>query len=221
MRAVITALAVLAVAASRGGCGDATSGFDPCAGKACSEACTRCAPGDAGCTESSEQKVCDPGGRCVPASTSFACEMADACAGKACGQACVIALPCHFANPPCLSPLAAGQCDFGGNCVAGGAASCTAVDSCMDQACGIPCSSMSMMMDCSMMMGAACACDGMGSCVSAAPLTCPMGGGTDPCAGKACGDACDPCGGMCGHPYAMACDRNGACVTAPPGTCPP
>jgi hypothetical protein len=220
MRSAFAALAFLAVAASRGGCGDgATSGYDPCAGKACSEPCHACAPGDAACTETAELKLCDPGGRCVPASTSFTCEIADACAGKACGQTCAIALPCHFANPPCLAPVAAGQCDYGGSCVPDGAASCAAVDSCMGQACGVACS-MSMMMDCSMMMGAACACDGMGDCISAALLACAPPP-ADPCAGKACGDACDPCGGMCGHPYTMACDRGGQCVIGAPGTCMP
>jgi hypothetical protein len=197
------------------------SGYDPCAGKACLDSCHLCAPGDPGCTESAELKVCDSGGKCVSATTQFTCELADACAGKACGQACAIAPACTFANPPCLAPVVAGQCDFGGNCVPGGVASCTAVDSCAGQACGVACSmSMSMMMDCSMMMGAPCACDGTGNCVSAAALTCAAPP-ADPCAGKACGDACDPCDGMCGHPYAMACDRKGQCVIAAPGACGP
>lgn len=218
MRAVAAAFAVLAVTASRSGCGDGASGYDPCGMKACGDACTLCAPGDAGCVEGAEQKVCDPRGQCVPATTSFTCEVADACAGKACGQSCVVALPCESQTPPCLAPVAAGTCDYGGNCVPGGAASCMPVDSCMGQACGVPCTDM-MMMGCSTMMGSPCACDGMGTCVSAAMLACPMPA-ADPCAGKACGDACDPCGGMCGHPYAMACDRSGQCVVATPGTCP-
>jgi hypothetical protein len=212
MRIAAAALAVLAVSVARGGCGSVgESALDPCAGKACGDECSPC--GQDRCGESPARTLCDPDGRCVPAA-SMACPTPDPCAGKACGQTCVIALPCSFATPPCLAPVAVGQCDMAGSCVAGGATTCPSVDSCMSQGCGVPCQSM----DCAMMTTGPCGCDGTGSCVSSAALACtPV---ADPCAGKACGDECDPCGGMCGHPYAMACDASGQCVIGAPQCMP-
>lgn len=212
MRIAAAALAVLAVSTSRGGCGSEQAAYDPCAGKACLQACQLCPPGDPGCVETAVAKVCDGAGRCVTETAGIACPAPDPCAGKACGQTCVVAPPCAFETPPCLAPVVVGQCDMGGSCVPGGAVTCGPVGSCTDQACGTPCQTM----DC-MMMGS-CACDGSGMCVSAAMLSCGLV--QDPCAGMACGDACDPCGGMCGHPYAMACDMKGQCVIGMP-TCMP
>jgi hypothetical protein len=214
MRIAAAAFALFALAAARGGCGSTgEAAFDPCAGKACLDSCTLCPPDDPSCVETAVAKVCDGAGRCVAETAGIACAVPDPCAGKACGQTCVIAPPCSFETPPCLVPVVAGQCDMGGSCVPGGAVTCNAVGSCMDQACGVPCQSM----DC-MMMGS-CACDGTGMCASSTTLAC-MPAATDPCAGKACGDACDPCGGMCGHPYAMACDPKGQCVIGAPQCMP-
>ena len=39
--------------------------YEPCAGKACGDACTLCAPGDPDCMETMEVKACNPEGRCV------------------------------------------------------------------------------------------------------------------------------------------------------------
>lgn len=211
MRAVFAALALLAVATSRGGCGDATSGFDPCAGKECLDSCHLCAPDDRNCAETADAKVCDAAGRCVPFGPAIVCTPPDPCAGKACGNACVIEAPCRFENPPCMLPDVAGQCDAGGACVPGGAFSCPPADSCMDRGCGVPCAAMDMM--------GPTACDGSGSCVPPSMLTCMPP--TDPCAGKSCGDECDLCGGMCMFPAATVCDRNGRCVFGERGTCPP
>ena len=140
MRLALATVALLAVAASRGGCGSGSkAAYDPCAGKACLDACHRCAPDDPDCVETMELKLCDPDGRCVSSSTSFACPMPDPCAGKACGSTCTIALPCHFTNPACLAPVAVGQCDGQGLCVPDGASTCPAVDSCAGSGCGVVC----------------------------------------------------------------------------------
>jgi hypothetical protein len=43
---------------------------------------------------------------------------------------------------------------------------------------------------------------------------------SDPaCAGKGCGADCDPCGGLCMHPYASGCDWAGRCVPKGPYLC--
>jgi hypothetical protein len=212
MRSALVALAFLAAAASRGGCGDAgRAPYDPCAGKACLDACHACAPDDPGCVETQGFTVCDAGGRCVASTPAVLCSPPDPCAGKACGNACVIEAPCRSDSPPCMLPDVAGQCDAGGACVPGGAFSCPAADSCMDRGCGVPCAAMDMM--------GPMACDGSGSCVSPSMLACTPP--TDPCAGKSCGDACDLCGGMCMFPEATVCDRSGRCVFGARGTCPP
>jgi len=207
MRLAVAAVALAAVAASRGGCGSERPAHDPCAGKECRDACHLCAPDDPGCVETAEPKLCDPGGRCLSSSTSFACPAPDPCAGKACGNTCAIEAPCRFANPPCSVPDRAGQCDAAGLCVPGGAFTCPAVDACSERGCGVPC------------LPTPDACDGSGSCVPPAALACQPP--TEPCAGKACGEPCDPCGGMCVQPAAMACDRRGLCVIGPAGVCPP
>ena len=208
---IAAALAVLAVASSRGGCGSDRAGFDPCGGKRCLEACQLCAPGDPSCVEAAVARVCDAAGLCVPETSDILCSAPDPCAGKACGNACVIEAPCRFETPPCMVPDVAGQCDAAGTCVPGGAFTCPTTDSCVDRGCGVPCGATDMMMPM--------ACDGAGSCVQTDVLACaPL---PDPCAGKACGDDCDLCGGMCMFPEATVCDRNGACVFGTRGVCPP
>jgi hypothetical protein len=210
MRIAAAVLAVLAVAAFRDGCGGKAA-YDACAGKACLDGCRLCAPDDHGCVETAEAKVCNAQGLCVSSSPELTCSVPDPCAGKACGNTCVIEAPCRLEDPPCMLPDVAGQCDARGVCVPGGAFSCPAADSCMDRGCGVPCAAMDMM--------SPMACDGAGSCVSPDMLACaPL---PDPCAGKACGDECFLCGGMCEFPEATVCDRNGACVFGSLGTCPP
>jgi hypothetical protein len=163
MRLALAAAAVIAVAASRGGCGPASkAGYDPCAGKACDETCELCPPDEPGCVETAELKVCDGVGRCVPWSLAVVC---DPCAGKACGNACVVEAPCRLATPPCMVPDLLGQCDASGACIPAGALTCPPTDSCVDRGCGVPCLAMDGM--------APMACDGAGSCAPAAMLTCP------------------------------------------------
>jgi hypothetical protein len=210
MRLAAAALAVLAVAASRDGCGG-RSAYDPCAGKACLEPCRLCPPDEPGCVENASYEVCDPGGRCVSWSPAVVCEPPDPCAGKACGNACAIEPACRFESPPCMLPDVAGQCDAAGLCVPGGAFTCPAAGSCVDRGCGVPCTAMD--------ATAPMACDGEGSCVAAASISCAPP--PDPCAGKACGDECELCGGMCMFPEATVCDRSGSCVFGTRGICSP
>ena len=45
--------------------GDSSDRYDPCAGKACGDRCTLCAPDDPDCMETAEVKACNPEGNCV------------------------------------------------------------------------------------------------------------------------------------------------------------
>src|SRR5512143_1320758 len=117
MRLTVLAL-VLAVVAPRSGCGNGTpAAYDACAGKACGERCTVCAPDDRDCAETAVVKACDPDHRCVP-QTDLMCAV-DPCAGKVCGVECTIDPPCRSAVPPCMVPSQLGHCDPSGVCVAG------------------------------------------------------------------------------------------------------
>lgn len=42
------------------------SGYSPCAGKACGDPCTQCAPNDPACSETAVLKTCDVHGACTP-----------------------------------------------------------------------------------------------------------------------------------------------------------
>jgi hypothetical protein len=212
MRPFVLAALVAVAASSRPGCGNGPDAYAPCAGKACGEPCSLCAPDDRGCFETADLKACDPHGRCVGAGTPFTCPVPDPCAGLACGAECTISLPCHFANPPCLAPQVLGRCDIAGQCVPGDLGSCTPHPDCVGKGCGDPCNPCGPDQVCPTFMASAC--DRYGRCVGDVPWLCD-----DPCAGKACGDPCDLCGGMCMHPYATECDRAGVCVPAWPGIC--
>jgi hypothetical protein len=164
MRIAVVAAALLAVAASRHGCGDG-NGYEPCAGKACGAACALCAPDYRGCVEIAVVKACDAGGRCVPSTPEPSCPHPD-CAGKLCGDGCN---PCGPERTcPTLMPSA---CDRFGQC--SGAVPGLCDGECAGKACGAPCRPA----DCP--LGAPCpapwACDGNGACVSPTGLAC--GGG--------------------------------------------
>src|SRR5512138_3563232 len=57
-----------------GGVGTATTppAYDACAGKACGETCTACAPGDRDCAETMVVKACDPAHRARPGRADLA-----------------------------------------------------------------------------------------------------------------------------------------------------
>ncbi len=59
-------------------------------------------------------------------------------------------------------------------------------------------------------------CDATGTCVAEGLPACPP---VADCAGQPCGVLCDPCAGMCMHPYASACDLWGQCVPASSWIC--
>ncbi len=209
MRLAVPLAALLAAAASRDGCGDGRTAYDPCAAKACGESCRVCPPDDRSCAETMEMKACDGLGRCVSATMPFPCPMPDPCAGLACGAECTISLPCHFAHPPCEAPQVLGRCDIAGECLPPDAGSCSPHPDCVGKTCGDTCNPCGPEKACPTF--AATACDRFGRCVTVMPGLCD-----DPCAGKSCGDPCDRCGGACMHPYATACDASGACVPVSP-----
>lgn len=67
-------------------------------------------------------------------------------------------------------------------------------------------------------------CDPDGACVATGTFTCEPPPPYDPCAGKACGEYCDPCAPTEPCPMyfaATACDPWGECVTAGTFTCEP
>jgi len=230
MRAPILVLALLAAGASRGGCDGATP-YEPCAAKACGDACRTCAPDDASCVEPalppSLATVCDPRGACTPVDVMAAggngpaaagCAAA-ACAGKPCGEACTIDPPCRAATPPCMVPSRLGHCD--------GTGACVAVDppppgfclppppphpDCVGKACGDACNPCGPERTCPTLIPSAC--DRFGSCVGEVPWLC-----YDPCGGKACGAACTACppdAADCAETMVVkACDATGRCVPAP------
>jgi hypothetical protein len=175
MRLAFLSAALLAATVSRGGC-DASrdTPYEPCAGKTCGDACTACAPNDPDCVETAVVKACDPSGQCVAASTS-ACTAFDACTGKACGDACSYALPCAYAEPPCMVPELGGHCSAQGECVPEDVAvTCGLADPCAGKACGEACRLCPPdASDCVETMELK-ECDSSGQCVPrTVPLTCP------------------------------------------------
>ncbi|HEX9048935.1 MAG TPA: hypothetical protein VF841_00210 [Anaeromyxobacter sp.] len=229
MRSVLPlALLLVAAAAPREGCGNGRAPpYDPCAGKACGDACKACPPGDASCFETAELKACDPFHRCVPQVDGLCAAAQQACAGKACGAQCAIDPPCRSATPPCMMPSLVGYCDPGGACVAGTApppGTCPSQQpswGCVGKACGDGCGYCPPGTDpasCPVPTLVATACDAQLQCVPVAGLTCSPQAA---CQGKACGAACDTCPACAGPgPAAQSCDASGACV-AGATTCPP
>ena len=139
---------------------------DPCAGKACGDACSLCAPGDTGCVEPASVKHCDPGGRCLEGSPAFACPHPD-CAGKACGD------PCNPCGPDAVCPtFMASACDRFGGC--SGAVPWLCHDPCAGKPCGASCSLCPPGATGCFETAVVKACDADGRCVSApAELHCP------------------------------------------------
>lgn len=215
------ALLLVAAAAPRQGCGNGTPpAYDPCGGKACGERCTLCAPDDADCAETAVVKACDPLHRCVAEVDGLCAAVPNPCAGKVCGDRCTWDPPCRYASPPCMTPSVEGYCANDIECVAE-PPPCPLPPSwgCVGKRCGDSCGVCPPGTDpasCPVPTFAATACDAALQCATVGTFTCPP----DPCAGKVCGTACDPCGGLCMHPYASACDPSGACAPVPV-TCAP
>ncbi len=221
-RLALVAVTLLATAASPDGCDPGVPPYGPCAGKVCGDTCRACPPDDASCVETAEVKACDPEGRCVSQGT-FACGANAPCAGKACGDDCTYDPPCLHSDPPCLMPSYAGKCDAGGQCwPADTPPDCAAPPSwgCDGKACGEPCGYCPPDADpstCPVPTFAATACNDKGECVTAGTFTCPP---VDPCAGKSCGELCNPCAPeQCMTPVVTACDPSGSCVPKTPDLC--
>ncbi len=180
--AIPFALFLAATTTPRQGCGNGTStppAYDACAGKACGETCTVCAPDDRGCAETMVVKACDPYGRCVPQVPDL-CAPQGECAGKPCGSACAYPdLPCLHATPPCLPPVAPGYCAADGACVQGyppPAGACTPSWGCVGKQCGDSCGFCPPGQDpatCPVPTFAPTACDAALQCVTAGTFTCP------------------------------------------------
>lgn len=134
----------------------------------------------------------------------------DACVDRACGEPCEY---CPPGVPPESCPVptfAATACNARGECVTEGTFVCSPCDGkgCGD-ACVIepPCRDVTPPCMVPSTLGH---CDGEGQCV---PWDLPYACSPDAaCEGKACGETCDACGGLCMHPFATACDLAGRCV---------
>lgn len=94
------------------GCGGPPAPYDPCAGKACGDACHPCPPGS-DCVELAMVMACDSAGTCSGFPPAVAtCH--DPCAGKTCGMSCDW---CPPESTSCPLRGQGGACDPQGRCV--------------------------------------------------------------------------------------------------------
>ncbi len=95
-------VAVLAATAQPGGCGSKSAPYKPCAGKACGDSCTLCAPNATDCAETANLKACTADGECASAGLWCingptncvpvpVCGANLPCSGKKCGDTCTCA----------------------------------------------------------------------------------------------------------------------------------
>jgi hypothetical protein len=122
-------LAVLAAMAQLSGCDSKGSVFyDPCAGKACGDRCTLCAPDATDCVETADLKGCTAEGACVsvglwcPTGPSSCipvpvCGANMPCSGKKCGDTCHL---CPPNDPTCVEDAVVKACAMDGTCVPSG-----------------------------------------------------------------------------------------------------
>ena len=143
----------------------------------------------------------------------------DACQGKTCGEAC---RACPPEDAQCVETAVVMACNPLGRCVPEVPGLCAPPpDACAGKVCGQtcleepPCRAATPPCMTPSVLGR---CDDAGRCVAGGAVACQP---VADCAGQPCGVPCDPCGGMCMHPYASACDGSGACVPGMAGLCPP
>jgi len=226
MRLALAVTALLAIAAQPAACGSSpdTSGeaiVGPweaaCQGLACGDSCGYCPAGvdPKYCpVPTFAATACNIRGQCVTAGT-FLCR-GDTCDGRACGVACDGACPL---GTPCPAPAV---CDGHGQCTGWRADLCAPPPPppppCQGKACGDAC-----VIDPPCLAAGCLAPSRLGTCGPSGlcvplpePVSCK---GEAACDGKGCGDDCEPCGGLCMHPYASACDFAGRCVPKGPFLC--
>jgi hypothetical protein len=167
MRTLIGLIALFALGAAAGECGDG-SRYDPCAGKTCGDPCTACPPGAPGCVEGAVVKACDPRGRCVAEAPDLCAPGDPDCEGKACGE------PCNPCGPDRTCPtLLPSACDLEGRCV--GEVPWLCHDPCAGKACGEGCTRCPADASGCFETAEVKACDPGGRCVSWTPaLACPQ-----------------------------------------------
>lgn len=151
------------------------------------------------------------------------CGAADShpCGGKACGAPCTA---CPPGASDCTETAVVKACDAAGRCVPQTPDLCPAPpEACAGKACGDECL---VSLPCHFAEPPCLApqgpgrCDLTGACVAGDPGSCEP---HPDCAGKACGDACNPCGPerVCPTLIPSACDRHGRCSGDVPGLCDP
>jgi len=220
------ALTALLGAATQRACGpgSATAGGaivapweEACRGRSCGDSCGYC-PADADPASCPVPTVaptaCNVRGQCATAGT-FLCE-GETCTKRACGVSCDG--PCPYGTP-CPAPVV---CDGNGSC-GPAPGPCTAspapLPACGTANCGDPCAVEPPCRATGCLAPARLGrCDDSGQCVPL-PALVVCAGGDPACAGKACGEDCDTCGGACAHPYATACDLAGRCLPEGPYLC--
>lgn len=134
---------------------DGCKGYEPCAGKACGDACTVCPPNDPTCNETAVLKFCDPAGQCAPTypvckptpgqcKSDAECPGIDICKpcpdGKSCAQTACVNGTCGWECPPLPAPecKTAADCNMVTICKQCPDGSCAAA-SCLNGKCELVC----------------------------------------------------------------------------------
>jgi hypothetical protein len=171
---------------------------DPCADVSCGSFCGYCTPNDLQCNGATGEKFCDAEGRCNPSQPT-------------CPEpTCTSAIQCPYPKSLCLT--------------CGNGETMCATRTCVDGVCGLArpvCPECRTDADCPLLPIECETCDdGTTSCPS---FECHGGqcltrfDCNDPCAGRACGEACNPCTGSdCPLTEHFTCNLRGACGGANP-----
>ena len=166
---------------------------DPCAGVPCGTLCDHCTLNDPECNNRSPDKFCDAEGRCNRSQPTCP------------APTCTSEVQCPYPKSLCLT------CDNG--------EIVCATRTCVDGVCGLAppeCPECQTDPDCPPLPVECVTCaDGTTSCPS---FECHGGqcltrlGCNDPCAGRACGEACNPCNGSdCPSTELFTCNLEGVC----------
>jgi hypothetical protein len=192
------------------GTGGSGGAWSPCAGLACGTSCNlaACPQSQQACPAIYAQGYCDQNGTCTQNQPQ--CTVENPCTGKACGDTCTPPCPAGQACPAVL-----GYCGENGSCTLAYPVCSTSPTCQLDTDCPAPppapcqqCSN-----NTAVCYRASCV---NGECAYVMP-GCPS---WDPCAGRACGDACSPCNPAdpaCAVPATpMYCNANLGCQVGEP-----